>query len=84
MRTGVLPDDWKLADVIPLYKKESRVLASNYRPVSLTSIVVKLLETIVKPILLNHLICNNIIHDRQSGFLPNESCVTSLLEVLDE
>ena len=31
-RMGVLPEDWKLADVIPLYKKDSRVPAKNYRP----------------------------------------------------
>ena len=65
-------------------KQDSNQKWPNYRPVSLTSIVVKQSETIVKPILLNHLICNNIIHDRQSGFLPNKLCVTSLLEVLDE
>ena len=67
-----------------MYKKDSQVLAKNYRPISLTLIVVKLLETIVKPLLLNHLFSNGIIHDSQSGFLPNKSCVSSLLEVLED
>ena len=43
----------------------------------------KLLESMIKPILFQHLFTNNLIHDRQCGFLPNRSCLTSLLEVLD-
>ena len=84
LQTGILPSDWKLADIVPLHKQGSRVHAKNYRPVSLTSVVVKLLESIIKPIILNHLISNNIIHDKQHGFLPGKSCVTSLLEVVEE
>ncbi len=38
IETGTLPDMWKMANVTPLFKKGSKLKASNYRPVSLTSI----------------------------------------------
>ncbi|XP_047144807.2 uncharacterized protein LOC124818279 [Hydra vulgaris] len=47
METGTLPDMWKKANVMPLFKKGSKLKASNYRPVSLTSIPCKLLERII-------------------------------------
>ena len=85
LESGILPSDWKSANiVVPIHKKDSKLLAKNYRPISLTSIVVKILESIIKPIILNHLMCNNIIHSNQHGFLPMRSCITNLLEALDE
>ena len=44
----------------------------------------KLLESIIKPFLLNHLLENNLIHNKQNGFLPNKSCVSSLLEAVED
>ena len=38
-----LPSDWKSANIVPIHKKDSKLLAKNYRPISLTSIVVKIL-----------------------------------------
>ena len=84
LMSGTLPDDWKLANIIPLHKKDARDQAKNYRPISLTSIIVKLLESIIKPFLLNHLLENNLIHNKQNGFLPNKSCVSSLLEAVED
>ena len=81
--SGILLSDWKSANIVPIHKK-TKLLANNYRPISLTSIVVKILEPIIKPIILNHLMCNNIIHSNQHGFLPMRSCNTNLLEALDE
>ena len=46
--SGVVPADWKTATVTPLFKKGSRQKAGNYRPVSLTSVVGKMLESIIK------------------------------------
>ena len=82
--SGTLPDDWKLANIIPFHKKDARDQAKNYRPISLTSIIVKLLESIIKPFLLNHLLENNLIHNKQNGFLPNKPCVSSLLEAVED
>ena len=45
---GQLPKDWKLAEVIPIFKKGSKVDPGNYRPVSLTSIPCKVMESIIR------------------------------------
>ena len=54
-QSGVLPSEWKIAFVTPIHKKGSQHLASNYRPVSLTSTVVKVMESIIKTNVLEHL-----------------------------
>lgn len=81
---GTIPDDWKCALVTPIFKKGSRMEASNYRPVSLTSILCKALETIVREELIIHLRMNNLICEEQHGFVHGRSCVTNLLEVLED
>ena len=56
LKTGVIPQDWRDADVVPLFKKGSKRKCENYRPISLTSIVCKLLESIVKDEIVKYLI----------------------------
>ena len=51
---GTLPTDWKLANVSPIFKKGSKNLAENYRPISLTSIVCRLMEKIMKCQIMDH------------------------------
>ena len=53
--TGEIPEEWSLANICPLFKKGDRALASNYRPVSLTCILCKLLEHIVYSNIMDHL-----------------------------
>ena len=55
LNSGISPTDCKCAHVTPIHKKGARNLASNYRPVSLTSIFGKLSESIIKDHILNHL-----------------------------
>ena len=55
IRTGVIPRDWRDALVTPIFKKGKRSEPGNYRPVSLTSVLCKVLEKIVKAKLLDHL-----------------------------
>ena len=81
---GVLPQDWKVAHIIPLFKKGDAQLASQYRPVSLTSIICKILERIIRTQLLDYISKNNIIPQCQHGFLPKRSTVTNLIECLDD
>ena len=48
MSSGKLPLDWVTANVVPIHKKSDKRLPSNYRPISLTSIIVKIMERIVR------------------------------------
>ena len=66
-----IPNLWKLALISPIFKKVSRTLAANYRPISLTSIVCKLLESIIRDEFLNHLILNKLLNPAQHGFVPH-------------
>ena len=80
---GMLPDDWKSAIIIPIHKKGRKDITSNYRPISLTSIVSKIQEGIIKDIM-KHMNDNNLFSEDQHGFLSGKSTITQLLECLDE
>jgi hypothetical protein len=82
---GSLPKDWKIAHVSPIFKnKGSRSDPNQYRPISLTSCVGKVLERLVNDSLLKHLQCNNLISSRQFGFLPKHSTTDQLIFLLHE
>ena len=76
---GVVPLEWKEANIIPLFKKGSRSKSENYRPVSLTSVICKLLERLIKDHLVDFLVKNNFINPSQHGFLKARSCLTNIL-----
>jgi hypothetical protein len=75
-----LPKDWKHAIVIPAYKKSDASLAKNYRPISLTNTLSKVMESIVKDNMLAHLNDNSLLDINQHGFLPSHSTSTQVLE----
>lgn len=79
-----LPQDWKSANVTPIFKKGNKGDSKNYRPVSLTSIICKMMENLVRKQLLDHLMTNDLISVHQHGFVVGRSCITNLLEVLDQ
>ena len=84
LQETVIPDDWKVATVTPIFKKGNRTKAENYRPVSLTSIVCKLFESIIRDNLVHYLESNALIINSQHGFRKGRSCLTNLLEFLDK
>jgi hypothetical protein len=84
MNTGTVPRDWKTARVIPIFKKGTKSDPSNYRPVSLTSVPCKLLESIIKDAVMEHLVTEKLIKDSQHGFMAGRSCTTNLTLFLDE
>jgi len=84
IETGEMPRDWKDAIITPLFKKGSRSDTSNYRPVSLTCIICKILEKIIKSNIVEHLIKNEIINDSQHGFMKGRSCLSNLLDFFEE
>ena len=61
----ILPKDWKLAFVSPIFKKGSRSVAENYRPISLTSILCNVMESFVKESVRKHLMMNNLLSKKQ-------------------
>ena len=74
----------KDARITPIFKKGSKIEPSNYRPVSLTSIVCKTLEKIVRKAVIDHLNGHNLLSDSQYGFRNNRSCALQLLNVMEK
>ena len=79
---GKLPDSWKDANVTPLFKKGDKSKPGNYCPVSLTSVVGKIMESIIKVKTAEHKENNNFLSVCQHRFIVNRSCTTNLLAVL--
>ena len=84
LEQGEIPNFWKLANISPIYKKGSKILAENYRPVSLTSAPCRILESMIRDRILDHLNHNAPITKKQHGFVKGKSCTTNLIETLDE
>ena len=78
-----VPKDWKEAQITPIFKKGNRNAPTNYRPVSLTSVVCKVLESIIKAHMMEHLLSNDLISERQHGFVPKKGCSSNLLESVE-
>ena len=84
LEKGLLPSDWKSGIVTAIFKKGDKTDAANYRPVSLTCITCKVLESIVRDACINYLDEHLIISDCQHGFRQGRSCVTQLLQVMEQ
>jgi hypothetical protein len=80
MLEGVVPLDWKMANITPIFKKGKKSEPGNYRPVSLTSEIGKILELILKDKIVEYLKTNSLIKESQHGFMSRKSCLTNLLE----
>ena len=84
LQEGLVPLEGKEANIIPLFKKGSRNKSVNYRPVSLTSVICKVLETIIRDHMMDFLIKNKLIIPYQHGFLKARPCLTNLLCFFEE
>ena len=84
LQEGIVPLEWKEANIIPLFKKGSRNKAVSYRPVSLTSVICKVLETIIMDHMMDFLIKHKFMNPSQHGFLKARSCLTNLLCFFEE
>jgi len=74
---------WELGNIISVLKKGSRSCSVNYRPVSLTSILCKVMEGLVREVMMQYLLSNSLLAPQQHGFMPKKACVTNLLETMD-
>ena len=81
MESGILPAVWKVGYVCP---KGARQLPSNYRPVSMTSICCKVMESIISESMVHFLRVNGLLSKDQHGFLPKRSTCYPTLVTLNE
>ena len=77
---STVPEDWKNANIVPLYKKNDKSHPSNYRPVSLPSHLYKVLKSLLKYAIVDHLNKYSLISSSQHGFTAGRSCLTNLLQ----
>eukprot|EP00061_Rhincodon_typus_P002372 g17362.t1 len=83
LELGRVPEDWKIAYMTPLLKKGVKQKTENYRPISLTSVVGKILESIVKDEISKYLEVHGKIAQSQHGFIKGRSCLTNLSEFFE-
>ena len=79
--TGCIPAEWKLASVVPVHKKDDKGSVENYRPISLTSLFMKVFENCIKTSLLTEV--EGYFDRRQHGFLYGKSCATQMVPFVD-
>ncbi|XP_068002250.1 uncharacterized protein, partial [Melanerpes formicivorus] len=82
--TGEVPDDWKLANVVPIHKKGRMEEPGNYRPVSLTSVPGKVMEQIILAAITAHLKDGQGLRSSQHGFRKGRSCLSNLISFYDQ
>ena len=80
MESGVIPDILKLGLIVPVYKSGARYDAKNYRPITLTSHLIKVFERVVAEKLVGFMEVNDLFNQRQHGFRRNRSCLSQLMD----
>ena len=83
LEEGIVPEDWKMAHITAIYKKGNKKEPENYRPVSLTSVLCKVMETLLREELIYHMKENKLFSEKQFGFISGRSTVLQLIKVLD-
>ena len=73
-------NDWREANITTLFKKVSKSTSHNYRPIRLTSVICKLMKSIIKDEIIKHLNIFKLINGSQHGFTKGRSCLANLLE----
>ena len=84
MKTGIIPHIFKSQMITPIHKKGSKANPENYRPISLTSHLIKIFERVLRIKIVTFLEENNIICRNQHGFRKGRSCLTQLLNHIDK
>ena len=84
MERGYIAKQFKDQIVTPVHKKASKAEAANYRPISLTSHVIKVFERIIRDAIVSHLENQMLLCPNQHGFRPGRSCFTQLVLHIDK
>ena len=82
--TGLVPDQFKVARVVPIHKKRSSFLVSNYRPISLLSIFNKVIEKLMYNRIISYLEKFSILHNNQFGSRSKHSTTYALLHLTNK
>ena len=80
--TGIVPTEWKYANIVPVHKKGDKNVINNYRPISLTCLISKIMEQIIQEELF--IKTRDLINPEQHGFLSGKSCTTNLINLTDD
>ena len=83
LQSGYIPQNYKNQIITPVFKKGSKAIPANYRPISLTSHIIKIFERVIRAKLVQHLNLNKLLCKNQHGFRPGRSCLTQLLKHID-
>lgn len=84
LNTGVVPNDLKIAKVLPLFKEGDPTVFNNYRPISILPCFSKIIEKLVYVRILNHLNANNILYKHQYGFRKKHSTYMALVQLTEK
>ena len=84
IESAQLPDQWKVARVSAIFKKGNKKLASNYRPVSITSIVCRTFEKIIRDHIVSFLMEHGLLSNFQFGFMKGRPFTLQLLNILND
>lgn len=84
LKDGIVPKEWKEAEVVAIFKKGQKSDPGNYRPVSLTCIICKILESFIRDAIVSYMTEIELFSKCQHGFRPGRSCMTQLLEVMED
>ena len=84
LQSGALPHEWKLAEVTAVHKKGSKSDRDSYRPISLTIVCCKIMETLIRNHIMSYLLENKLLSNKQYGFIRGRSTMLQLLRMLDD
>ena len=84
IKHGKFPNEWKMANEVPVHKKSDNQILKNYRPASLLPICGKAFERSIYNSLFEYFTENDLISQNQSGFKPGESCANQLISITHE
>ena len=83
LNQGIIPNDWQCSIVTAIHKKGNKSLTSNYRPISLTCISCKIMESLIRNHIMEYFHTNNLFSSKQFGFIKGRSTVLQLLNLID-
>ena len=84
LTTGIVPQNMKIARVIPIFKSGDKTIFNNYRPISILPAFSKILEKVMAKKLVNYLDTNNLFYQHQYGFRPKHSTIHPIIHLLNQ